>query len=122
MLILGSLIAGAYVERIYSGGTKKTDEIVTDNDIVTKIKEKQNKDGTIEKDITIIDKSTKKEKQVEIASATPPTWLLQGMVGLDKGLSTVYTVSLSKRVLGPVYLGIWGSTQQSLGASVGIQF
>lgn len=120
VLILISLAAGAYIEHKYVGAVKSTDETTTSNNIITKIKEKQNKDGTIEKDITIIDKSKKEEKIT--VTTMPPSWLIQGGIGLDKGLTTVYTVSLSKRVLGPIYLGIWGSTQQALGASIGLQF
>lgn len=121
-IVLASAILGGYIERQFAGKTTIHDTITKDNDIVTIIKEKQNKDGTSEKDTTIVDKSKEKEKIVEIIAPKPPEWLVQGQVGLIQGLTTVYTLNINKRLLGPIFVGAWGSTQQSVGVSVGILF
>lgn len=121
-IVLASAIVGGYIEKQFMSSSVTKDTITKDNDIVTIIKEKNNKDGSSEKNTTIIDKSKENEQIVTKTVTIPTNWVLQGGIGIDKQLSTVYTVSISRRILGPIFLGVWGSTQQSVGASLGVQF
>jgi len=95
-------------------GTTETTVTVTDG----VSKEKENKD----KEVVTKEKETDSKKEVTSASDKVTISVLGG-VSLTKP-GTVYGASISKPVLGPVAIGIWGLTgaESSCGASVGISF
>jgi hypothetical protein len=81
------------------------------------------------------DKTTEKEKIVDVTKDKTVTsavaeWRLSGMAGLnyDKAYdlklkdSLVYGGIVEKRVIGPVYMGGWGTTSKEVGLSIGLQF
>lgn len=121
-IAVASAVLGGYIENKFVGKTVIHDTVTKDNDIVTVIKEKQNKDGTTETDTTITDHSKEQQKVVETIAAKSPEWMIQGGVGLTQGLATVYTASVSKRLVGPIFVGMWGTTQSTVGVSLGLFF
>ncbi len=122
LIVVASLAAGVILEKQLVAVKKETDTSKISNDITTVIKEKQNKDGSIEKDTTIVDKSKRDEKLISVAPILSPNWIVRGGYGLAKDLNAVYTVSVDRRILGPIFLGGWASSQQSAGVSLAIEF
>jgi len=116
------MLCGAYIEKQFDGSAKLSDETTINKDIITIIKKKKNKDGSTETDTKIVDKSKEKEKVVQVAPAKAPDWFISAGIGLSKDMSKVYVGSVNRRILGPVYIGVWGTTQQSAGASIALQF
>lgn len=121
-IMIGSALLGGYIEHQFNKGSTVKDTITNNKDITTIIKEKKNKDGSSETDTTIVDRSKEKEQIVATAPGKAPDWFIQAGMGLDRGLTKVYMGSVSRRVLGPVYVGIWASSQQAAGVSLALQF
>lgn len=122
LIIIVSIGAGIALEKQLIAVNKETDTSTVNNDVVTVIKEKKNKDGTSETDTTITDHSKTEDKKIQVIASEPPNWFVQGGVGLDTGLTQIYTLSINRRILGPIFVGVWGSTQKSAGVSVALQF
>ncbi len=121
-IALASALIGGYVEHSIQKQSKSTEVITRDNNIVTVIKEKKNPDGTTETDTTITDHTKESDKSTIITATPPPNWFINFGTGLTRDIAPVYTLSLSRRVLGPIHIGVWGSTQQSVGVSLGLSF
>lgn len=53
-----------------------------------------------------------------------PQWKISGMAGANyNSLSTpIYGGQVERRVLGPVFIGIWGFNNKSAGLSAGLEF
>lgn len=49
---------------------------------------------------------------------------VSGLVGNDgfRSLSPIYGVSVSKEMIGPLTIGVWGMTNSTVGLSVGVNF
>jgi hypothetical protein len=122
LIVVASIAAGVLLEKQLIAVKKETDTSTTNNDITTVIKEKQNKDGSVEKDTTIVDKSKKEEKLTTEERVLPPNWFVSVGAGLDSSVNTVYLASVNRRILGPIFLGAWGSTQKAAGVSIAIEF
>lgn len=92
-----------------SGEKKKTTEIVYDSS-----KERDSH--------TVID-DTKKESSTEtvVKGDSKVSISLLGGLKLDNR-TPVYGASISKPVLGPLTIGIWGLSDSSCGASIGVTF
>lgn len=119
--VIVSIAVGVAIDEYYSKGTQISDTITKNNDIVTIIKQKKNVDGSSQTDTTIIDKSKESEKLVAVLPKDVPNWFLSAGAGVGQGLKTEYTFSVSRRVLGPVFIGAWGSTEKAGGVSLGIE-
>lgn len=100
----------------------------------TKIIETIKPDGTIVKETYIVDETVvfvDKEKEVErikeamkIVETQKPQWKVSAstnILGKDKPLD-VYQLSVDRRILGPIFVGIYGRTDKEFGAGVGIEF
>lgn len=86
-------------------------------------REKTNPDGSIEKE-----KITKETKKKENTSTTvvenkKPDWRVSGLLGfsLDKK-EPVYGIDVQRRILGAASVGIWATTEKTIGLSVGYEF
>lgn len=119
--VIISIAVGVTLDRYYGRGVQISDTITKNNDIVTIIKQKKNVDGSTQTDTTIIDKSKESEKLVAVLPKDAPNWFLSVGAGLSQGLKTEYTLSVSRHVLGPVFIGAWGSTEKAGGVSLGIE-
>lgn len=122
LVVIASIGVGVALEEKLLGIAKETDTSKVSNDITTVIKEKKNKDGSIEKDTTIVDKSRQEQSKIVIVPMAPPNWLVGGELGLTKDITNVYTLYVNRRILGPVFVGIWASSQQSAGVSLALLF
>ncbi len=122
LIVIVSIASGVALEHQLIAIKKETDTSKISNDITTVIKEKKNKDGSIEKDTVIVDKSKKEDKTVIVDAILPPNWFIGVGVGLDDGISKVYTATINRRILGPIFLGVWASSQKSAGVSLAVQF
>ncbi len=124
LIAVVSAIAGGYIERQFVGsGSILKDTITKNKDVTTIIKEKKNKDGSTESETTIVDKSKEKEQLVATTPGKAPDWFLQagGTLG-GQDAERVYMGSLSRRILGPVHLGVWATSDKRFGALLGLQF
>lgn len=111
------------------------------------VKEKQNDkdiviveiklpDGTIRKETHIIDKGrvvidkskegsdTKDSSTTTVTTYNKPQWKAAGLLGIaDYSLDNrVYGLEVERRILGPIFLGVWGMTSKEVGLSVGLEF
>jgi hypothetical protein len=69
---------------------------------------------------TDIQSSTHSKKSVEIRSKKPTQIsILTGFATVEREL--VYGLAVTKPVLGPVTIGVWGLNNKTIGASVGIE-
>lgn len=115
-----------------------TDEkSVTDKkvDSTTKITEVKNKDGTVttvteidshsdtnrqkEKDTSIVDEET---KTVENNKSSLNVSVMAGLDVTNPAGGYIIGGQITKRMLGPITLGVWGLSNKTGGLSVGLQF
>lgn len=125
-----SLAVGAALDRYLSPPLVKTQETskeTTKNNIETVIKVVRQANGTEESTTTIIDHTVSKVADSKVTEAPAPRKNLNvsALVGNDfsRGVfKVVYGVSVSKEVLGPVTVGIYGLTSGTVGVSIGLNF
>lgn len=108
-------------------------EVQKDKKKNTKVVEIINKDGskeittTIDEETSIDKKSTDAKKEdssvsVEVVSGSSKV-TISALGGLDTTTGIpLYGASVSKPILGPVTIGIWGLSNLSCGASIGLTF
>lgn len=138
MKILGAILLAALVG--YAGGryvvpgkvTIKTEVVtkeveVVKHDTVTVTKEIKNLDGTVETDTVVTDKDISSTKSTQDATSEKivenqkPQWKAQGLAGLTFQGQQIYGGDLERRIIGPVFLGAWG-TNQGAGVSLSLEF
>jgi hypothetical protein len=133
IIIIVSAIAGGIVTKRYIKPQEVIKTQVVDHDvikdrIITIVKEIDNPDGTKEKTTTTTDDRTsvddKNTTTTDIKAPIPKQWLVSAGVGLDAkdNFNKIYQLNVNRRILGPIYVGIWGNTNQSAGLSVGFEF
>lgn len=124
------LISGALIQRQWDG--KQTEKIMTitrdiiHNQIVTVTKTITKPDGSTETDSTTTDTSIKKEIEKQIVESSKPfynsQWLIAGGASLNSDREQFYKLEVQRNILGPLWLGIYGTTHKELGLSAGILF
>lgn len=112
--------------------TKIADTKATDKDIHDKITTTTTKtpDGgetitqTETKDtVTKTEETKDTDSHVVTTITAAPKVNLAGLAGIDFSKKTpVYGASISKQLLGPVTLGVWGLTNSTIGVSIGLEF
>ena len=96
---------------------------VKDEHTVTRVVERP--DGTKE---TIIDNTSKTrtdtalDKTTDKTSTLRPDWKIAAGVGLDKDKAQYYILEVNRRILGGISVGVIGTTQKSVGVTVGLEF
>jgi hypothetical protein len=113
--------------------TQLVDHDVIKDHVVTVTKEIVRKDGSKEIDTTVVD--DKKENEVKketISDVKPipmpqPQWFVTAGAGLDATslgnlANPVYNASVNRRIIGPVYVGVWGNTRSQVGVQLGLEF
>lgn len=93
------------------GTTKKTTEIVEGTET--------NKQKTVSEDSQSI-KTSKETKEIIKDTGRLNLGLLAGAAVTDRKL--IYGAYLSRNVLGPITLGVWGFNNATFGASIGLSF
>lgn len=131
-LVVGAVlsgVAGALIQHQYDNrdiekaiSEQKT---VTQTKIVTVIKEVTRPDGTVEKETTTTDNSIKKEVEKHIEEsikARNKVWLVSLGASLDTSGKQQYKAEVQREVLGPIFVGIYGTTGREAGLSLGLNF
>jgi hypothetical protein len=122
VVILG---LGIYIGRVAFPRveTKEVEKEVIKRDVVTVTKEVIKPDGTKETITTSTDKSQSvADKSISIAKAAPQ-WHFSGGVSRASLVSeNVYSLTVERRILGPVYLGITANTEKTIGILIGAEF
>lgn len=121
LVLLGTLF-GAYQYGKSQANTivqiQEQEKIVEKRDVVTVVKEVVRPDGTKETVTTTEDKSvvnTKREKEVITKKAD---WFVAAGVTYDRE----YSFEVNRRVLGDIFVGAFGTTDQQVGVKIGIEF
>lgn len=86
-------------------------------------------DGTI-KTVATIDTNTEAENKTQDVSSTKleqksaPKLNVSALAGVEttKSFAPVYGLSVSKEILGPVIVGLFGMTNGTVGVSLGLEF
>lgn len=108
-----SLLGGAYLHNKFAPARNNTIEVVRDN-VVTVVKEVVKPDGTVIRDSVTTDKSVKRVDSVTQIAASKPDWL----AGVKYNTNKEWSVGVSKRVLGNVYVGAEASQSGVLSATI----
>jgi hypothetical protein len=127
-MVVGGAITAKYVTAKTEIKTQTVDHTVTVDHVITVTKEIVRPDGTKETTITKDDSSTKHDLSVsnkEDMKALPaPNWMVSGGVGfeLDNSFGRVYKAEVARRILGPAFVGVYGTTRSEAGVTVGFEF
>jgi Na+-translocating ferredoxin:NAD+ oxidoreductase RnfG subunit len=126
MVVVAVVSAGItryYFPQVELKNTETVKEVVR-NDIRTIVKEVVRPDGTKETVTETTDKSTKKETSTsELIVAAKKQWMID--IAARKtltGTELYYDLQIQRRILGPFFAGIKGSTDKSVGVSIGMEF
>lgn len=102
---------------------------VIQHDVQTVTKEIIKPDGTKEIDTVTTDKSvdtSKSEEKIDktkIVEIGKPQWKANVQFSpKETKYAYVYGVQIERRILGPVFLGVFGNMDRTLGVSVGLEF
>lgn len=120
VLVLASAAIGAAITARFVSGrevikTQTVDHVITQNHIVTVVKEVDRPDGTKEitttKDDSSVKNDTSVSKSEDKKAISAPNWLITGGAGLEFSGTpgTIYQAGFSKRLFGPVFVGVWGT-------------
>jgi hypothetical protein len=116
--------SGRYLQPPQIKEVVKTVEVVK-HDTTTIIKERKKPDGSSETDTTIINHDTdiSSSKDSKVTSILPPQWKVQGQYGYDfRDLRPVYGAAVDRRIIGPIFIGVWGNTNHTAGLSASLEF
>ena len=102
--------------------SESTKEVVR-NDVKTIERTIERPDGTKETTKETVDKSTKKETTNKEVVISKKDWMVSAIVTSKlTELDPVYGIMVQRRIIGPVYLGLSGSTDKRIGINVGLEF
>ena len=99
------------------------------NNIITDTKEIKKPDGTIEIDTTTEDKSVTNtttnidQKTVQSVENLKPQWKISGTAGFRVNrVGAVYGVLVERRIIGPIFVGLYGNDDKQGGLTIGLEF
>lgn len=100
--------------------------------INTKIVETIYPDGRIVKETYIVDQSVvfiEKDKQLDKITENKtekdgikPQWFVKASTNLIPKLNSIYQVDVNRKIIGSIYLGVYGRTDKEIGIGVGLEF
>lgn len=142
IVIVSAVVGGLIVRKFAPQEVIKTviqtqvvDHEVVKDHIIKVTKEIDNPNGTKEIDTeTDEDRQSDENKQTNTTqtetktipvAASRPNWFVTGGAGLQFSAVTsgpVYNLGLNKRLVGPVYWGMWGNGNSPQNAAAGFQF
>lgn len=97
----------------------KDEQSKQENNVVTIIKERKAADGSSTVETKIVDKTKKSETSSEmLVISMLPNWMVYGTVNLNRS----YGLGMQRRILGNLFIGAYGDTEQRFGASLGYLF
>jgi hypothetical protein len=112
-----------YVDRVVMQQVKHADEVRT-------ITERRRPDGTVTTRTRIEDRSvtetaaareTVATLEQTVTESAHETWLLRAVYAVRMGSQT-FGAGVDRRILGPIWLGAWGTTDLAVGVSLGVSF
>lgn len=101
-------------ETVKPDGTRETTTKTTEE---TEVSKKNNEHSTDE-----TSKNSESSKEVISGQSKTSLNVLAGVKANDITGGLIYGVSVTKPILGPISIGIWGLTNSTIGASVGLLF
>ena len=124
----GRYAVPAKVEEQKQVDVQKSDNI--NKDVIVVKHEVKRPDGTIIIDTTTQDKSTivkntnSEETDTKITTNAKPQWSIGAMAGVkyDTLAQPNYTVNIERRIIGPIFAGVYGRTDKEFGLAVHFEF
>lgn len=118
-LSIALLLVVAFAVGRYTAPAKVVESVKTEIQVKrdTVVVEKVRKDGTKVTVTKIKDRSEEATKKEKIIDFRRPEWLLGGGIDTKGG----YVLSVDRRILGPIFIGAFGSTSGIFGAKIGIE-
>lgn len=101
-------------ETVKPDGTRETTTKTTEE---TEVSKKNNEHSTDE-----TSKNSESSKEVISGQSKTSLNVLAGIKVSDITGGLIYGVSVTKPILGPISIGVWGLTNSTIGASVGLLF
>lgn len=97
---------------------------VVRTDVRTIIREVERKDGTKERETTIIDRTKRaNESSSSLTKLQPKNWSAHlGAHSAFDGQPPQYSLLINRRILGPFFVGLSGNTDRSAGLHFGAEF
>lgn len=130
LLCLLSALLSAVVTKYYFPAiqvkTVETEKEVIRTDVQTVVHTVTQPNGAIDTTTTTIDHSQKTETDnktlVQLKSSTINVSALVGNDFSKRLIQPIYGISVSKELLGPITVGLFGLTSGTIGVSVGLNF
>lgn len=127
---IGCLIVGAEVDHRFNARevikTVSVDHDVIQYKIVTVTHTVTAPDGTKTTDTTVTDNTEEQKKIINtiIDTKAPQEsqWMVAAGTGLNSDLVKVYSLSIDRKILGPVSVGLMGSSSNEYSVRLGIAF
>lgn len=126
-LIVGLLLGGGLGTFLFPQTKEKIVEVekeVVVKDVVTVTKVITRPDGTKEELVTVTDKTKENKTATSTKTVAKSTW--HASIGakskIDRLQIDIYTVQVEKRIIGDLFLGVTGSTDKTVGLTVGLEF
>lgn len=127
---LGCAIGGAFIDHEYNARevvtTVTKDRVVTQYKTITQTHEVDKPDGTKEIDKTTTENGTQSQdivqKIVDAKAAQASLYLAAVGMGLNANRVKIYSVSVDRKLLGPLSLGAYITTGSEAGLRIGVAF
>jgi hypothetical protein len=95
----------------------------TDTEKTVINKETTKPDGTKIKETITTDKKQEKKESLVVIDYKKTQWKVSGLAGYSfDSNKPVYGIDVQRRVLGAAYIGAWGTTDKTVGISLGYEF
>jgi len=130
LLVVAAFATGRYTVKPIEVVKHETEETTKkeETDTHTEIVETKQPDGSTKK-VTTIDRSsrtdyaTKKETETKTTNKVQKTNISALVsVNIKERNALIYGISVTREILGPVTVGVFGLTNGTVGASIGINF
>ena len=122
-LLLGAALVWQFARRVDTR-IQVQEKIVTQNDVKTITRTVERPDGTKETLQTVVYRSQQASTtKVDVQKAKRPDWLVGVSAGSQLShLGLTYGASVDRRVIGPVFAGVYGRTDGEFGLNVRLEF
>lgn len=121
LLLVGAYQYGKSQAKVITE-TKEVEKVVEKRNVITVTKEVTKPDGTKEKTTVVEDKTQTSSVVEKSASTKKPDWFVAAGAAVGIDIKPVYMVEANRRVLGDVFVGVYGTTDKQVGLKVGLEF
>lgn len=120
---VGVFVAGYCMGRGHISDTSHQEDTQKHESEHQEVIEIRKPDGTVKK-ITRIDKNKDSQTKIETKVSTSKTnvSLLASVDYSESVIKPIYGISVSRELIGPITLGVFGMSNMTLGVSIGINF